>query len=778
MALEITITRGRNDPAAAEVDLVTDFAPNILDDYDMPAYHFRLYMMGEEAIRSGNFGPESRAQRVVIAESGATTIEIDNVMIRSIAGISKEAGVGASTNFSMQLRQPFGATLIDEIFAAANYLGIKNFQKVPMFLELSFRARDTERTSTQKPLSDDKLSNVVWVWPIFLNKMAINVNAGGSVYELEATIYGDLAYTNQAADLEKAVSVKAATVIEFFQGLEQQLNDKEEQKRATDQRVFDKYEFYIDKEIAQSKIVPEIAEEVANRAADYGEEVAEKNEFVFQPGTSIDRIVENILSSTSYFQKAAKGTEDSQALGEEGRGERAAVQTLYRLITDTRLGEFDPGRNDYSRIYRYLIVPYEMTTLQTKSNSAAGLTSQQRFDLVRNKGRLRKAYNYIYTGLNDQVLDFDLTFNFNWYAALPFQAGVTTNASRSEPAAAVPLADTQSEIDMREQEGVTAEADNVATNDKFNFRRFVGNASRFVGTVLQGGNAFEGINNGLEDQFTGNTSEFIAADHARGSRIAKNSRKVDKAQQNLREVDPTIEDISEGEVEVNPLASNISYLQSMPGLDQNISGEYSSNAGKTLISTMFEQAKSPVSADLLNIELKIKGDPYWLEPAPVGRNEAFQSSFDRTLARYSTQATTTGGAVEVDGSAEGDFISNDTTTNQTYILFRSFTPMGYDDQTGLTPKFTDNNVLNGVYAVRVVTSEFSAGQFTQSLQAIRDPQISLQGVDIGLGVADTRPTLFDALGSDTLIDAPIFRQERIDATTFPGGANVDDRGLA
>lgn len=778
MALEVTITRGRNDSAAARVDLVADFDPNILDDYDMPTYHFRLYMMGEQAIRSGNFGPESRDQRVVIAESGATTIEIDNVMIRSIAGISKEAGVGASTNFSMQLRQPFGATLVDEIFAAANFLGIKNFQKVPLFLELSFRARDPERTSTQKPLSDDKLSNIVWVWPIFFNKMAINVSAGGSVYELEATIYGDLAYTNQAADLEKTVNVKAATVLEFFDGLEQQLNEKEQEKKATDQQVFDKYEFYIDKEIAQSKIVAEIAEEVANRAADYTVEVAEKNEFVFQPGISIDRIVENILSSTTFFQKAAKGTEDSQALGEEGRGERAAVQTLYRLITDTRLGEFDPGRNDYSRIYRYLIVPYEMTTLQTKSNSAAGLTSQQRYDLVRRKGRLRKAYNYIYTGLNDQVLDFDLTFNFNWYAALPFQAGVTTNASRSEPAAAVPQEDPQSEINMREQEATTAEAGDVAKNDRFNFRRFVGNAGRFVGTVLQGGNAFEGINNGLEDQLTGSTSEFLATDRARSSRITRRNRRVDKAQQNLKEIEPTIEDVSTGEAEVNPLASNISYLQSMPGLDQNISGEYSSTAGKTLISTMFEQAKSPVSADLLNIDLKIKGDPYWLEPAPVGRNEAFQSSFDRALSRYNVQASTTGGAAQVEGGTEGDFVSNDTTTNQTYMLFRSFTPQGFDDQTGLTPKFTDNNVLNGVYAVRVITSEFSGGQFTQSLQAIRDPQISLTGVEIGVGVADTRPTLFDALGTDTLIDAPIFRQERIDATTFPGGANVDDRGVA
>ena len=774
MVREITLKDGiRQDDAEPEQSegsgnplqrkpVKADFEPNILDDYDSYSYHFRLFMMGEDAIASGNFGPGSREQRVVIAETGVTTVEIDEVSIISTGSISKEAGIGAATNFSLQLRQAFGATLLDEIFSAANFLGIKNFRTVPMFLELSFRAQEPDRTAydavsgviqdgftTESLLGDnDKLRDVVWVWPIMFTNMAINVDSGGSVYTLDACIYGDMAYTNQAADLEKQTVVKANTVYEFFAGLEDELNKKEEQKDANRETVFDRYEFFIDSEFAQSKIVPELAEDIANRAAEFNVELSEKNEFTFNPGVSIDRIVENILSTTEHFQTKAKGTSQADVDGEDKQQEAAAIQTLYRLITDTKIIGFDKNKGDYAREYRYMLIPYEMTTIQHRSNVEANLTNQQRYDIVQRAKRLRKSYNYIYTGLNDQVLDFDFTFNFNWYAALPFQGGLTTPANKSEPNASA--AQINDEGVAKPQE---SEADPTGT-DKYGLGDFIDDANQFIQSDI-GGSVIAGIATGNFDQLTGQVGDLVASEISKGIRVAGKDIFPDFVKDQFREVDPQLDDLSGDEDAGNPF-KNIFFVEDRPGVDQAISGGYSNSTGKTLLTTMFEQAKSPMSADLLDITLQIKGDPYWLEPAPIGRNSNLRTIFDTQLGKYTVQVDNDSGEAQEDqGSSEEetDVTSNNTAASQTYILFRSFTPQNFDNESGLFPKFTENNVLNGVYAIKRVTHTFSGGTFTQSLEAIRDPQISLKDVNLGVGVADTR-SLLQQFNIENIIDNP------------------------
>ena len=89
-----------------------------------------------------------------------------------------------------------------------------------------------------------------------MTKMAMNVNVGGSTYALEAAIYGDLAYTNQASDIEKSMIVTASTVDEFFTGFEEQLNSRESEKIKSNQyEQTDEYKFFIDEEIINEKII-------------------------------------------------------------------------------------------------------------------------------------------------------------------------------------------------------------------------------------------------------------------------------------------------------------------------------------------------------------------------------------------------------------------------------------------------------------------------------------------------------------------------------------------
>jgi len=726
--------------------------PNQLDQFDQPTYHFRLYMMNDEAVRTRRFGPQSREQRIVIAESAVTSVQIDDVEISAVTGMTKGTGTGISTNFSFMLTQPFGATLLDEIVSAAHQLGIQNYAKAPFFLELSFRGRSREDTA-QSAQSD--FSNLIWVWPIVFTKMSIDVNVGGSTYAVEASLYSDVSYTNHVADISKPISIDAETVGEFYQKLALQLNLREAEKEENATAVHpDTYSFIVDSDIYNEKIVPDASDERQNRAATFSE-VDGKMRITFQPPADLDKITQNILSLTNYFQTRAKGTDEADAQKKANQGEDAIFQTLYRIVGDSQMGNYDPVREDYQRHHTYLIIPYTMTTIQTQSNSSANVGSPERFAAIYKRGLLTKQYDYLFTGLNDQVLDFEIVFNFNWYAALPIQGG--RNVPRNTEVSAG-----KTEAQKRLEAGIIDIADAAKFIEDKIAAEFPNSLASFTGwsiedflkgfipqeiTDLQATVGIGGLptlpnvaglpdpNNILNSAITNSIADVNQTIIGLNNTLAnlQNStqfgRVVDKsnpnaaaAQENLEAQDYKLEDQTRGEDDVRLF--NTTYIESTPSKSQGGTGAYSGSAGQNMLSALFEQANSPLSADLLDITLKIKGDPYWLEPTPIGRQAAPLTKVERAVADRNRQNN-------ADRDNAISFNGVETTSQQTYFVFRNFTPDEFSATTGLTPKNNKNrNMLSGVYGVKTVQHSFSGGQFTQELHAIRDPQLNLQGIDL------------------------------------------------
>jgi len=819
-------------PENDENPLSVDIDRNTLDQFEMPTYHFRLYMMNDEAVRKRNFGPTSREHRIVIAESGVTSTEIDNVEIHSVIGMSKGAGIGTSSRFSFTLTQPFGATLLDEIVNAGNELGIKNFSKCPYFLELSFRSQGV--FDEGNTVADSELRDLIWVWPLIFNTMAMDVNAGGSTYTFDAALYSDLAFSNHIADLSEPVNIDAETVGEFFTKFAKELNRREEDKQDVSGYIFpDTFSFKIDKRIINEKIVPDGKEERQNRAGAFERGEDGKMRISFQPPVSIDRVVQNILSLTKFFQKKAKGTDEADALKKDGGGEEAIFQTLYRVIADSEMGKYDETRQDYQRNNKYLIIPYQMTTIQTQSNQNAAVTNQQRYDAIRRKGLITKVYDYIYTGLNDQVLDFDLVFNFNWYAALPLQGGIhnkpvlaeiganKTDSQKIIEAGAVTPADKAAVLANRIKaelpgsltsfSGWSLEdlfkslvptkvtelievAEDAVTSAELQITNVSDEVSDRLETVQSGMPAIPEEIAGIDVvQFVPNVSEIIGgitigqafpiATTERMLAILQSKTKfgrvgtggeedVDAAQQELRAVDPKLEDLTTGEKDVQILTT--SYIETTPGKPPGAgTGEYASSPGQNMLSALFEQANSALAKDLLNIDLKIKGDPYWLEPSPIGRVDHPITAFERAEANRGGEGQAT------------SFKSVDSTDSQTYFVFRSFTPQQFDAETGITPKNNKNrNVISGVYGVRTVTHSFSQGMFTQDLHAIRDPQLNLQGIDIDapLAAASAAPDTTGLTSDGTAvtpvdIDPLVASRTPIQVVQDESGNAIDVSGL-
>jgi hypothetical protein len=114
------------------------------------------------------------------------------------------------------------------------------------------------------------------------------------------------------------------------------------------------------------------------------------------------------------------------------------------------------------------------------------------------------------------------------------------------------------------------------------------------------------------------------------------------------------------------------------------------------------------AADMLNVQLKILGDPQFLK-----QDDCFYSPAALTAGVSSDPRLTPNGSLRTDYS-------------EIYVLLTFRTPIDLDENTGLM-NFGPNyktSVFSGLYRVLTVTSELSKGQFTQTLNLIRLPNQS------------------------------------------------------
>lgn len=135
--------------------------------------------------------------------------------------------------------------------------------------------------------------------------------------------------------------------------------------------------------------------QIADRARSYS----------FSQGTRITEIIETILLESVYAQ---------ESIGEEGENEDFGTRNWFRIDTYTFIDENTQTESDIGRrprVYVYAVLPYEMD----QAIHAASGTSPPGTENLSNEAI--KEYNYIYTGKNEDVLDFNIDFNYAFLQA-------------------------------------------------------------------------------------------------------------------------------------------------------------------------------------------------------------------------------------------------------------------------------------------------------------------------------------------------------------------------
>jgi len=757
-----------NTPSASAEEIKVDIHPNILDDYDVYTYHFKLFITSTEAAANGDV-LKTEAQTIIV-ENGVTDVSIDKVEFQGIAVPSLQAGTGTQTLMKFEILEPSGAGLLDKIYYEATALGVGNWFVMPCYLQLEFRGRDPDSSEPVTGGDPGTLAGLKWIWPIKITNMKATVSTGGTRYDVDAIFYDELAQSNAYFAIQhNTVLSNLDNFGKAMKQLQDKLNLDTYIQTLDNYSIPDTYEIIVDPSLEEIDLLDPSANKTTSRAGDYID--FSKKTATYNTGTGIDKIVDSLLGSTKYYQESLQSSSTSTSTPDTANAAKP-MRELWRIITETKPTAFDHLRQDNAVAITIYIVKYdiglmEANATQTGQTAETLEAARKRLVTYNNTGILRKKYNYIFTGLNDQVLNFDLNMNFSFAAMLSRFGGLYYDTANSDTGVVHHgnLDDERTAIEYTQRairwinnpenkadpnEELAAAQSSLSTlnisdslRSRLNDRLSLENSKpanrleQVKKTISTGGISGADQLNGIPitprslatPPITNPTVKFVTDVNIYSTQADEAKKAIESTRKSKLRPVP----FREGNQEAN-----------FTGIDPH------SDAGRARTSSMFSTALySSLDASLMHIKMTIKGDPFWLYPRndPLGEKLAYKSNLaDQSMA------------IELIKKGHTEQYNKDTVNpygTDNFIVIRFRTPRVADDDTGITESYSEVETYSGIYKVISITSRFEMGKFTQELTCILDNLINLKDFpEFLLQLEATNKPKEEAESSNSLLDIP------------------------
>lgn len=632
---------------------------------------------GNIICRSGGGFADNRASTAYTSSynpEGKFEFFIDNVNITGIIAYNKQTQGTNATEISFDVFEPYSIGIfLQSVKLAAEALNFPNYQTAPLLLTVEFVGYDSNGNIV--PV-DSTLTRHI---PLKLSDIQMKVDSGGSFYSVSAIPWNEVALSDTNVRFKQDVNISGADVKELLQTGEKSLQlwlntmlqevtsseapkegsattiDKVKQtnkSKALPNEIVIIFPSVLDSassnngtqtptettltqdpntntrnanveskltlkrgdyklltqdpgsmnEIGTSLMKYDMSSSGSTQPADAGEIQqnglpplrkanfldASKREYRFPQGTSVITAISEILLTSEYCKTNAVTVSDKPGMVKWFR-----IETQVYLLDPS---EQNDSRGEPPKLFVYRVVPYYVHRHHFMSPTAEP-QGYERLQL-----EAAKEYNYIYTGKNTDILDFQININNSLYTTL--------------------------------------------YADKNN-----------------------------------NSVELSAQDNKAG--------------------------VSEQTTES---AVNLSSAKSDPGIGTAAVGQsykkYSTNSGgpsydrRALIAKNFHEALMNSDVEMIELEMEIMGDPYYLADSGMG-------NFSDKSANFNINQ---GGSVNYQ-SGEVDVVVN----------FR--TPIDYNPDTGLAD-FGSTDIVegfSGLYRIIELTNHFVKGKFTQTLKLLRRP---------------------------------------------------------
>lgn len=593
---------------------------------------------------AGRFDDNKRAN----TKYGTPEYYVDNLKINTVIAPNEGTGSSNAISMSFEIYEPYSAGLfLQSLAVAANRAGFPNYLKAVFCLKVEFLGfKDS-----------GQLFNGVApkYFLLQLRKADMSVTESGSVYAVEAVPFNHQGFSSVIATLINDISIVGNTVQELLatgpRSLQQALNDKEQSYVKNKQKsIADRYEIHFPP--TSDSPIPGI-----------------------EPGGSVNRATTNSSNSRIVASSAANANNDANfqqnPIGSSDFGFK--IDSGGNYVAPTAGATVDEATGKIVR--DKLTIDPKRRTFQYANGqsiiaviSQAIMSSQYAFKTLTEKPDKNGRHDWFRIDVQCQLLEYDsLTGDYakRWiYRVMPYKvhSSVFTNPN------AIPVGydNLEKEIVKTYSYIYTGQNNDVLKLDiKLNMAFYDATAPTPPQKAGRADNP-DVSSSGEPDKTAATAQEGNAGLEAQFSRNGSNSTKPD------------------------PRATAL-----LNGGSGNLTPE-------EIVANNFQQAfLANGDANMINIDLEVLGDPYWLVDNGIG------------------------GYIPPPGQTE--MITGDGTANyeagDIYIYVRFRTPVEPKESAG-DYLFVDqeDNPFSGIYKVIKCENSFSSGVFKQTLNCVRMPR--------------------------------------------------------
>lgn len=145
---------------------------------------------------------------------------------------------------------------------------------------------------------------------------------------------------------------------------------------------------------------------------------ANNGAFTFSAGSNIQDNIAAIIRDSSYVRKLLQTEIDKAKQGD-------GLVTYFSIRMELELRDWSEADNDNFKTIRYVIEPYQIHYSRIPGQQAGSDTAPAI------KEKIKREYNYIYTGQNLDIVKFNINFNSLFFSAMPVAMGNVTRAPGS-----------------------------------------------------------------------------------------------------------------------------------------------------------------------------------------------------------------------------------------------------------------------------------------------------------------------------------------------------------
>lgn len=754
---------------------------------------------------------------VVLAQTGVTEVSIDDLEIVTVPGAIGGGVEGSTVNFT--IRQPNAADFPDQIVKARTYLGAPaDAMDCPLFLEINFRGRKESNEDTQNWDMDKggELVNITgpFVYTLLIKNFSMSITEAGSEYQFETVMKNDSYTADTFFRTRKFYTISGRTIGMLLKDLETQTNEYNEKeniydrinfgldalgekdfsKEGSDKILESRDDYFVPNfDIADQSLDIEDAETIAkitklevteakdtDEAAEESEAKPEKAKSTsinqnpetnnitldLKEGITMDRVLGIILSMNKEFMQKASRSKDIEDPENEEVVPTKEV-TWYDFRGSVEYVEYDIKEKVYTKVGH--LIPVTIKSNKTdlaitpaevdKNNNLTKDESKQRV----NQMKIKKAYEYIFTGRNDQILNVNLDYKEGMALLLPPDRGMLGDISLNAKSILNPSPKPKTEsLKDNGMDALVEEAEKDGQSGSFfdqlkklkddvekgeSFLKELGQAANFSGSQIK--DLVTNVNGSsaqkLEELLGSQATAQAVADQLTQNR--KNS-----AQSNVTTETDTItsgttdfvyggdligdtkfaEQLSDGTKKTHYSPSSKDEKGEKEADNTGIAQrkEYHNKTGfanvgttKTIKNNLFTYLYDQHQAIdfLMKLDLELRGDPYWL-----GKEYLLNPIQQTGLDAKKTE----------DDDADSDNYA--VSSRENFMLFSLNSPRLFDpdtenedNNTGMWIKEGDGTsyFISGIYQVRNVTHNFKMGVYTMDMTAIKETAISLKNID-------------------------------------------------